>query len=77
MSARTDLERELNGPVAALDLLSEQEAADLLGLFRNARQTETAALSAAIDDMIGVLPKPFRAVTKRIMFGDITDITDL
>ncbi len=74
MSARTDLAKELNGPVAALDLLSEQEAADLLGLFRNARQTEAVALSTAVDNMVGVLPKPLRAVTKRIMFGDITGL---
>jgi hypothetical protein len=74
MSARTDLATELNGHVVAVDLLSEQEAADLLNLFDNARRTEVAALSAAIDGMIGVLPKPFRAVTKRIMFGDITGL---
>ncbi|MQY21146.1 hypothetical protein [Nocardia macrotermitis] len=72
MSARTDLAAELDGHVAALDMLSEQEAADLLSLFRNARQVETAALNSAIDDMVGVLPKPFRGVTKRIMFGDMT-----
>ncbi|WP_157117076.1 hypothetical protein [Nocardia vaccinii] len=72
MSARTDLATELDGHVAALDVLSEQEAADLLGLFRNARQAETAALNSAIDDMVGVLPRPFRGVTKRIMFGDVT-----
>lgn len=71
MSARSDLAAELDSHVAALDVLSEQEAADLLGLFRNARRTETKALNAAIDDMVGVLPKPFRGVTKRIMFGDI------
>lgn len=72
MSARTDLATELDGHVAALDMLSEQEAADLLGLLHNARRTETAALNSVIDDAVAMLPKPFRGVTKRIMFGDMT-----
>ena len=69
MTARTDLERELHGPLAALALITEPEAAELLAMFHAAKQLETAALTEAIDEMVGALPRPFRAVTKRIMFG--------
>ncbi|WP_433194669.1 hypothetical protein ACQP1G_38895 [Nocardia sp. CA-107356] len=69
MTARSDLEHELRGPLAAAGFLTEQEAADLLVMFRAAKQLETAALIEAIDEMVGALPRPFRAVTKRIMFG--------
>jgi hypothetical protein len=71
--ARADLAQELNGPLAVCEALSEQEAADLLDLFRSARRTEAAALAGAIDGMIGVLPRPFRTVTKRIMFRDLAN----
>lgn len=73
-SAAADLAQELSSPVAACELLSDQETADLLALFRKARQSEATALVAAVDGMVGVLPRPFRAITKRIMFGDITNL---
>ncbi|MBB5917761.1 hypothetical protein BJY24_006673 [Nocardia transvalensis] len=73
MTARSDLEKELRGPTAATDLLSESETADLVALFRAARQQEKFALAEAIDGMIGALPRPLRGVTKRIMFGDAVD----
>ncbi|WP_280378464.1 hypothetical protein [Nocardia wallacei] len=73
MTARNDLEQELRGPTAALDLLSDGEIADLLTLFRSARQQERTALAESIDGMVGALPKPLRGVTKRIMFGDAVD----
>ncbi|WP_062987847.1 hypothetical protein [Nocardia anaemiae] len=69
MTARTDLEHELRGPLAATGMITEQEAAELLEMFRAAKQLETAALIEAIDEMVGALPRPFRAVTKKIMFG--------
>jgi hypothetical protein len=74
MTAKTDLAEELNGPVAAAELLSEQETADLLGLFRTARRSEITAVATAIDGMVAGLPRPFRAITKRIMFGDLTGL---
>jgi hypothetical protein len=70
-NAKTELAQELNGPLAACDQLTDQEAADLLALFRSAQQAEAVALATAIDDMIGVLPRAFRTVARRIMFGDI------
>ncbi|MFQ6394445.1 hypothetical protein ACLMAJ_13390 [Nocardia sp. KC 131] len=70
MNARTDLEDELHGPLATLDLLSDQEAADLLTLFRAARKQETDALSESIDMVVGSLPRPLRGPARRIMFGD-------
>lgn len=69
MTARSDLERELHGPLAAAGFLTEQEAAELLVMLRAAKQLETAALIEAVDEMVGALPRPFRAVTKKIMFG--------
>lgn len=73
MTARTDLENELHGPLAASERLSEQEVAELLMLFRSARQLERAGLAEAIDQMIAALPRIFRAPTKKIMFGDLLD----
>ncbi|MFD0361401.1 hypothetical protein ACFQZZ_08070 [Nocardia sp. GCM10030253] len=70
MNVRTELEHELRGPLSTLDLLSDQEAADLLMLFRGARQRETDALSESIDMVVGSLPRPLRGPAKRIMFGD-------
>jgi len=69
--AKAELEQELRGPVAACDLLPDQDTADLLALFRSARRSEATALVASVDGMVGVLPRPFRAITKRIMFGDL------
>ncbi|MBF6329981.1 hypothetical protein [Nocardia transvalensis] len=73
MTARSELEQELHGPLAASDQLTEQEIADLLMLFRAARREEAQALDRSIDAMIGALPRPLRAVTKKIMFGDRLD----
>ncbi|MCM6778826.1 hypothetical protein NDR87_35660 [Nocardia sp. CDC159] len=73
MNARADLERELGGSPGALDDLTEPEIADLLGLFRAAHRHEAATLNAAIDAMVGALPRPLRGITKRIMFGDRLD----
>ena len=70
-NAKAELEQELQGPVAACELLPDQEAADLLALFRSARRSEATALVASVDGMVGALPRPFRAITKRIMFGDL------
>ena len=70
MTARTDLEAQLHGPVPALNQLSDAEAADVLGLVDAARRQERSALSQAIDGMVEALPKPLRGVTKKIMFGD-------
>jgi hypothetical protein len=69
MTVRTDLEQELSGPLSAIDVLSDQEAADLLMLFRAARQWERTALVESIDGMIAALPRPLRATTRKIMFG--------
>ncbi|MEC3956340.1 hypothetical protein VMT65_25100 [Nocardia sp. CDC153] len=70
MGARADLERELGGPVAALDLLSEAETADLLDIFQQARRTENAAMVEAVDKTVGALPWPLRTAAKKIMFGN-------
>lgn len=71
MDAKAELAQELKGAVAACDLLSDREAADLLALFRSAQHAETTTLAAAVEGMVGALPRPFRAITKRIMFGDL------
>ncbi|WP_227982884.1 hypothetical protein [Nocardia spumae] len=73
MTARGDLENELGGPLAAVDLLTDQERADLSMLFREARRQETEGLIRSVDAMIGALPRPLRAPTKKIMFGNLLD----
>lgn len=73
MSAKTELVHELNGPTAATEMLSEAEIADLLSLFRGAQQREKQLLVEAIDGMIRFYPGPFKAITRRIMFGDLLE----
>ncbi|MFI1916507.1 hypothetical protein [Nocardia sp. NPDC020380] len=70
MGARAELEQALGGPVAALDLLTDQETADLLGMFRDAQQAETTAMVEAVDKTVGALPWPLRTAAKKIMFGN-------
>ncbi|MBL1076931.1 hypothetical protein JK358_21275 [Nocardia sp. 2] len=70
MSARSELERELGGPVAALEMLSESEIADLLQMFKDAQRTEAAAMVEAVDKTVGALPWPLSTAAKKIMFGN-------
>lgn len=70
MNSRAELERELGGPVAALDLLSEAETADLLEVFRQAQRTEAADMVTAVDKTVGALPWPLSTAAKKIMFGN-------
>lgn len=70
MTARADLELQLGGPVAALDQLSDAEAVELLSMFRDARQAETAGLAAVVDGLVGALPWPLHTAAKKIMFGN-------
>lgn len=71
MTSRTDLVRELGGPLPALELLTDAEAAELLALFRAARARETAALHRSIEVTLDGLPRPLRALTRRVMFGGL------
>ncbi|NNH69119.1 hypothetical protein HLB23_04405 [Nocardia uniformis] len=70
MSARAELERELGGPLASLDALTDAEVADLLQLFKQAQQTEQTAMVEAVDKTVGALPWPLRTAAKKIMFGN-------
>lgn len=70
MGARGELERELGGPLPALDLLNEAETADLLAVFRQAQRTENLAMVEAVDKTVGALPWPLRTAAKKIMFGN-------
>ncbi|MEU0545803.1 hypothetical protein [Nocardia sp. NPDC005978] len=70
MNSRAELERELGGPVAALDGLSEAETADLLEIFRQAQRTEAADMVEAVDKTVGALPWPLSTAAKKIMFGN-------
>ncbi|WP_162958421.1 hypothetical protein [Nocardia yunnanensis] len=70
MSARAELEKQLGGPVPALEALSESETADLLALFEQARRSENAAMVEAVDKTVGALPWPLRTAAKKIMFGN-------
>ncbi|MFC4126466.1 hypothetical protein [Nocardia rhizosphaerae] len=57
------------GVLPALQGLPADEARDLFDLMRAAVTFEAKALDKSIDSMVGALPRPLRAVTKRIMFG--------
>jgi hypothetical protein len=70
MTARTDLEHELGGPLSVLDLLSDQETDELLTMFRDAQRIETEGLTDAVDKVVGALPWPLRTAAKKIMFGN-------
>lgn len=70
MGARDELERELGGPLPALDLLNEDETADLLAVFQQAQRTENLAMVEAVDKTVGALPWPLRTAAKKIMFGN-------
>ncbi|MEU6562958.1 hypothetical protein [Nocardia nova] len=74
MTARDELENELGGPLAATDRLMATECADLLELFRQARQQEADGLVESVDAMVRELPRPLRAPTKRIMLGNLLDL---
>ncbi|MGW4247350.1 hypothetical protein [Nocardia sp. NPDC004722] len=70
MGARAELEQQLGGPLPALDLLTDAETADLLGIFQQAQRTETTAMVEAVDKTVGALPWPLRTAAKKIMFGN-------
>ncbi|MRH90206.1 hypothetical protein GFY24_22655 [Nocardia sp. SYP-A9097] len=70
VDAKAQLERELGGPLAALELLSEAETADLLEVFRQAQRTETEEMVAAVDKTVSALPWPLSTAAKKIMFGN-------
>lgn len=70
MGTRAELERELGGPLTAIDLLSDAEAAELLAMYRDAQRIETATLTESVDGVIGALPWPLRTAAKKIMFGN-------
>ncbi|WP_067842903.1 hypothetical protein [Nocardia lijiangensis] len=70
MTARADLEHELGGPLAALDLLTDQEIGDLAATVDAALRTETATLTDSVDAVVSALPWPLRTAAKKIMFGN-------
>ncbi|MFC9897930.1 hypothetical protein ACFVMC_29925 [Nocardia sp. NPDC127579] len=70
MTARAELERELGGPIEALDLLSDAEIRELLMTFRTARRIESDMLGESVDSVVGTLPWPLRRPAKKIMFGN-------
>lgn len=69
MAAGRDREGGGAGALPALERLPAEQARDLFELTRAASTFEAAALDKSIDSMIGALPRPLRAVTKKIMFG--------
>lgn len=67
--AKVDLERELGGEHSVLELLSEQECAEILTMFREARRVERETLETSIDAALSALPWPIRMPARKIMFG--------
>lgn len=68
MSNGDDLRREL-GELDVLGQLDEDEAGELLGMFRAARRTQNKALDGAIDEVLGHLPRLVRMPARKIVFG--------
>ncbi len=66
--AKVELERELGGELAVLELLTDSECAELLTMFKQARSDEKDALNNAIDSSLSALPWPIRVPAKKIMF---------
>ncbi len=69
MTNRSDREGGVPVALPSLQSLPADEARDLFELMRAAVTFEAKALDKSIDSMLGALPRPFRAVTKKIMFG--------
>ncbi|MBJ8344192.1 hypothetical protein [Antrihabitans sp. YC2-6] len=67
--ARSELKRDLGEDLAVLDAMSDEDAADFLVLFKEARVEETKSLDASIDATINALPWVFRGPARKIMFG--------
>ncbi|MFE3541449.1 hypothetical protein ACFXK0_00585 [Nocardia sp. NPDC059177] len=53
----------------SVERLPADEARDLFELMGAAVALEATALEKSIDSMMRALPRPLRAVTKKIMFG--------
>jgi len=67
--AGAELRRELGADLAVLDELSGAECAELLELFRAARERERVALDRSLADVLGKLPRLVRGPARKIMFG--------
>lgn len=64
-----DLRAELGSDLAVLDLLTEEESADLHQLIQQARQGQSQELSEALDEALGHLPRLIRGSARKILFG--------
>ncbi|GGK48054.1 hypothetical protein [Nocardia camponoti] len=69
MEYRRELARETGGSIYAFELLTEAEAAQLVAMFRTARQNEKDGLASAITAAITAMPAPLRRITRRLLFG--------
>lgn len=65
----SSLRDELGGDLAALDLLTEQESADILELLQEARRGQKKSLDAALDEALGHLPRLIRGSARKMLFG--------
>lgn len=66
--ARAQLREDLGPELDVLDLMSDDECAELLELFHDARKFERAELQRSIDEALKALPWLLRAPAKLIMF---------
>jgi hypothetical protein len=69
VDAKTALREQLGPDLAVLDLLTEQESAELQVLIDDARATQRKALDASISEVLGRLPRLARGPARKIMFG--------
>ena len=63
------LRSQLGQDLEFLDLLSDEEHAELLTLLTDARHTQRAALDASITDVLNHFPMFIRIPARKILFG--------
>ena len=70
VEAKAEL-RQVAGPDLddVVERLSDEEAAELLTLFQEARRTQGQAVSSAIDDALNHVPRPLRGTARKILLG--------
>ncbi|MFB8274531.1 hypothetical protein [Nocardia colli] len=66
---RSALRAELGGLDDVLELLTQEEAEQLLTLLRQARIAQRRSLDRAIDDALQILPRLIRIPARSILFG--------
>ncbi len=52
-----------------LSTLNDEELAHLAGLLHDAKQRQSEALEAAIEEALGIVPRLVRGSVRKVLFG--------